>query len=81
MRQNKFPPGWNPERVKRVLANYESQSEEEAVAEDEQHLKRWGKRSCKIGTVLAFVLLFSKTLSQAEKQKTIFHNNAPTGFH
>lgn len=30
-----FPPGWDEERVQRVLAHYESQSEEEAVAEDE----------------------------------------------
>ena len=35
MKLIKFPPGWNSERVKRVLAHYESQSEEEAVAEDE----------------------------------------------
>ncbi len=35
MKQNKFPPGWDGERVKRVLAHYASQSEEEAVAEDE----------------------------------------------
>ena len=37
MRQdkNKFPPGWDEERVHRVLAYYESQTEEEAVAEDE----------------------------------------------
>ncbi len=35
MKQSRFPPGWDAERVKRVLAHYESQSEEEAVAEDE----------------------------------------------
>ena len=35
MKQSKFPPGWNEERVKKVLAHYESQSEDEAVAEDE----------------------------------------------
>ncbi len=35
MKQNKFPPGWNAERVKRVLEHYEVQSEDEAVAEDE----------------------------------------------
>ena len=35
MKQSKFPKGWDEERVKRVLAHYESQSEEEAVAEDE----------------------------------------------
>ncbi len=35
MKRSKFPPGWDAERVKRVLAHYEAQSEEEAVAEDE----------------------------------------------
>ena len=35
MSDGKFPPGWNEERVRKVLAHYESQSEEEAVAEDE----------------------------------------------
>lgn len=35
MKQRKFPPGWNEERVRRVLAHYEDQTEEEAVAEDE----------------------------------------------
>jgi len=34
-KQTKFPEGWDESRVKRVLAHYESQSEEEAVAEDE----------------------------------------------
>jgi hypothetical protein len=33
--QSVFPPGWNEERVRRVLAHYEEQTEEEAVAEDE----------------------------------------------
>src|SRR6266508_3705015 len=35
MRQAKYPPGWDEERVRRVLAHYEAQSDEEAVAEDE----------------------------------------------
>lgn len=35
MKQSKFPPGWDSERVKKVLIHYESQSEKEAVAEDE----------------------------------------------
>ena len=35
MKQNSFPPGWDKERVRRVLAHYEQQTEEEAVAEDE----------------------------------------------
>ncbi len=32
---SKFPEGWNEQRVRRVLAHYEHQSEREAVAEDE----------------------------------------------
>ena len=34
-KQTKFPEGWDQARVRRVLDHYESQSEEEAVAEDE----------------------------------------------
>jgi len=35
MRRSKFPAGWDGDRVARVLAHYEQQTEEEAVAEDE----------------------------------------------
>jgi hypothetical protein len=35
MKQSKFPAGWDEQRVQRVLAHYESQTDEEAVAEDE----------------------------------------------
>jgi hypothetical protein len=33
--QSKFPPGWDEDRVRRLLDHYESQSQEQAVAEDE----------------------------------------------
>ena len=35
MRQNRFPPGWDEERVQKVRTHYEDQTEDEAVAEDE----------------------------------------------
>jgi len=35
MKQSKFPPGWDEQRVRRVLEHYEQQTDEEAVAEDE----------------------------------------------
>ena len=35
MRDKKYPEGWDEKRVERVLAHYEEQTEEEAVAEDE----------------------------------------------
>ncbi|MBA2410186.1 MAG: hypothetical protein H0V62_10585 [Gammaproteobacteria bacterium] len=35
MKRTKFPWGWNEARVEKVLAHYEAQTEQEAVAEDE----------------------------------------------
>jgi len=35
MSQNKFPEGWDEGRVQRVLAHYQEQTEDEALAEDE----------------------------------------------
>jgi hypothetical protein len=35
MSQTNFPPGWDEERVRKVLRHYEEQTEEEATAEDE----------------------------------------------
>jgi hypothetical protein len=39
MKHAKFPPGWDEIRVLKVLAHYEAQTEEEAVAEDEAALE------------------------------------------
>lgn len=35
MKETKYPAGWDASRVQRVLAHYEQQTDEEAVAEDE----------------------------------------------
>ena len=35
MKKKNFPPGWDDDRVRRLLEHYERQSEEGAVAEDE----------------------------------------------
>ncbi|MBK5939404.1 hypothetical protein [Halochromatium roseum] len=35
MNKNVFPPGWDEGRVAKVLEHYETQTEDEAVAEDE----------------------------------------------
>ena len=32
---NRFPPGWDDERVRSVIDHYESQTDDEALAEDE----------------------------------------------
>ena len=35
MTQNKYPTGWNERKIRRVLKHYESQTEDEAISEDE----------------------------------------------
>jgi hypothetical protein len=35
MNDESFPIGWNEERVRKVLKHYESQTDEQAMAEDE----------------------------------------------
>ena len=38
-----FPPGWDEMRVRKVLAHYENQTDEEAVAEDEAAFETEGQ--------------------------------------
>ena len=33
--RNRYPPSWNLDRVRRLIQHYESQSDEEAIADDE----------------------------------------------
>ena len=35
MSESKFPTDWDEDKVRRVLAHYEQQTEEDALAEDE----------------------------------------------
>ena len=35
MKQNEFPPGYDEERAQSVISDYEQQTEDETVAEDE----------------------------------------------
>ena len=43
MRQSRFPAGWDAERMEKVLSHYESQTEEEALAEDEAAFEASGQ--------------------------------------
>ncbi len=43
MTDNYFPPGWDEERVRRVLARYKAQTEEEAVTEEESAFGERGR--------------------------------------
>ncbi|MFC1836726.1 hypothetical protein ACFL2Q_18710 [Thermodesulfobacteriota bacterium] len=52
MKQPRFPPGWNEERVHAVLMHYEEQTEEEAVAEDEAAFEDQTQTVMEVPTVL-----------------------------
>jgi len=38
MNKNEFPAGWGQERVSKLIAHYDNQTEDEAIAEDEDSL-------------------------------------------
>lgn len=52
MKQDEFRAGWAEDRVKRVLAHYEEQTEEEAVAEDEAAYEAQGQTFIEVPTDL-----------------------------
>jgi len=51
MSTNKYPPGWDEERVRRVLDHYESQTDEEALAEDEAVYEATTHTTMSVGTL------------------------------
>jgi hypothetical protein len=56
MRENRFPPGWDEERVRKVLAHYEEQTEAEAVAEDEAAVEEPTQTVMEVPTALVPVI-------------------------
>jgi hypothetical protein len=56
MRQNKFPPGRDAERVQKVLKHYEEQTEDEAVAEDEAALEDQTQTMMEVPTALVPII-------------------------
>lgn len=49
---NKFPRGWNENRVKKVIEHYETQSEDDAVSEDEAAYQHDGQTIMEIPSEL-----------------------------
>ncbi len=41
----KFPPGWDEQRVQRLIAEYEAMTEDELVAEDEAAARRQAEQT------------------------------------
>lgn len=57
MNQNKFPPGWDEKRVQNVIAYYDQQTEDEAVAEAETALQNESSTLMAIPTELVPIVL------------------------
>ena len=49
---SKLPPGWDKKRVQSVVDHYESQSEEEALVEDEAAYEQNGQTFMELPTEL-----------------------------
>ncbi len=45
MNEAEYPPGWDPERVQKVIDHYEQMSEDELVAEDEAAVENTSKQT------------------------------------
>ena len=61
-----FPPGWDEARIQRVLAHYENQTDDEAVAEDEAS---WGPDSPTMMQVPASLVATVRELIAKEASK------------
>jgi hypothetical protein len=51
-KRTRYPRGWDADRVQRVLAHYETQTEDEAVAEDEAAFARTTRTVMKVPVAL-----------------------------
>ena len=56
MKQSKFPPGWDEQRVRKVIAHYEAQTGDEAIAENEATLQGQTQTVMEIPTELVPVV-------------------------
>jgi hypothetical protein len=52
MSKQKFPPGWDEDRVQRLIARYDQMSDDELTAEDEAALEAEGQTLMVIPTEL-----------------------------
>lgn len=57
-----FPPGWDEERVRRVLSHYEQQTDEQAVFEDEAAFK--GKRQTVVQVPVELMPVIREMIAQ-----------------
>ena len=69
MKHTRYPTGWNEERVRLLLQIYETQTEEEAVVEDESAFRRRDQTGGRFFTAaLALCLLVTACVSTQERR-------------
>lgn len=67
MRQQRYPAGWDEERVRKLLQHYEAQTEDEALAEDEAAFRRRDQTVMVVPTRL--VSTITKMIAREGKRK------------
>ncbi len=72
MKKQFFPPGWDEERVRKVIAYYDNQTEEEELAEYEAAFEDPGQTMMSVPTELvpAIVRLIEDHEQKASKTRT-----------
>ena len=73
---NRFPPGWDDERVRSVIDHYESQTEDEALAEDEAAFADRSQTTIVVPNELVPAVM--ELLSDHEDAQTLTKVNAPS---
>lgn len=56
MKKQRFPRGWDEEKVRQVLAHYETQTDDQAAAEDVSALRRSRQTLVQVPTELMPVI-------------------------
>ena len=74
-KRSQFPKGWDEARVRAVLDHYESQTEDEAVAEDEAAFRRRGQTVMVVPTPL--VPAITRLITKRGAFITRGHNTPP----
>ena len=80
MKQSQFPPGWDDKQVQKVIAHYEAQTEEEAVAEDEAAFEDQTQTVMEIPTEL--VPIVRELIAKHQNTGSLMPNQTPqpTGY-
>jgi hypothetical protein len=69
MKQTRYAIGWNQERVRKLLLHYETQTEDEAVAEDEAAFHRRDQTVMVVPTITKMIIREGKRKQSPTRQR------------